>query len=92
MPRTMRTVEVVNYGEYQWDGPKHAARIERARVLFSDRNKVSEILKFCYLTNGRHARTHLTIEQEDFVELFKDAIEKNVFKPEVLKELRKALK
>jgi hypothetical protein len=90
--RTMRTIEVINFGEYQWDGPKHAARIERVRVLFSDRDRVSEMLKFCYLNDGRHARTHLTIDQDDFVELLKSAVENNVFRPEVIKELRKVLK
>jgi len=89
---SMRTVETITYGECQWDGPENAARIERARVLFSDQNKVTELLKFCYLTNGRHARTHLTIEQEDFVELFGDAVENNVFTPEVLKAIFKILK
>lgn len=89
---SMRTVEVITYGEFQWDGPEHAARIERARVLFSNNDKVSEMLKFCYLTNGRHARTHLTIEQEGFVELFRSAVENNVFKPEVLKGIYKVLK
>jgi hypothetical protein len=92
MSNSMRTIEVVNYGEHQWDGPEHAARIERARVLYSNRDRVSEVLKFCYLKDGRHARTHLTIDQDDFVGLFKSAVENNVFKPEVLKELRKILK
>jgi hypothetical protein len=50
------------------------------------------MLKFCYTSNGRHARTHLTIDQEDFVELFDSAMEKNVFKPEVLKGIYKLLK
>ena len=89
---TMRTIEVITYGEFQWDGPENAARIERARVFFSNGDKVTEMLKFCYLSNGRHARTHLTIEQEDFVELFRSAIEKNVFKPEVLRDINRILK
>ena len=92
MANSMRTIEVVNYGEHQWDGPEHAARIERARVIYSNRDRVEEVLKFCYLKAGRHARTHLTIDQEDFVELFKSAVENNVFKPEVIKRLRKVLK
>jgi hypothetical protein len=89
---TMRTVEVITYGEFQWNGPEHAARIERARVFFSDENKVREMLKFCYTNNGRHARTHLTIDQEDFVELFDSAMENNVFRPEVLRDIYKLLK
>jgi hypothetical protein len=89
---SMRTIEVINYGEFQWDGPENAARIERARVLFSDRNKVSEMLKFCYTSKGRRARTHLTIDQEDFVKLFESAVEANVFKPEVVRGIYKTLK
>jgi hypothetical protein len=92
MSRKMRTVEVVNFGEHRWNGdPKHAARIERARVLFSDENNVKEVLKFCYVKNGRHARTHLTISQEEFVSLFQSAIEQHVFSPETLKRLSKVL-
>jgi hypothetical protein len=92
MPRKMRTIEVVEYGEYRWNGnPRHAARIERARVLFSDEDKVREILKFCYVKNGRHARTHLTIDQDEFVRLFRSAVERHVFSPRVLKGLSKVL-
>jgi hypothetical protein len=90
--RTMRTIEVVSYGEHQWRGPEHAARIERARVLFSDKNRVKEVLKFCYLKGGRHARTHLTIDPEEFVDLFQSAVEAGVFPADVLKELFKVLK
>lgn len=90
--RTMRTIEVVRYGEYQWKGPENEARIERARVIYSDRDRVREVLKFCYLKNGRHARTHLTIDPEDFVELLKSSIENDVFTPKILKELRRVVK
>lgn len=89
MANSMRTIEVINYGEHQWDGPENAARIERARVLYSEDDRVSEVLKLCYLKAGRHARTHLTIEQEDFVDLMKSALENRVFTPEVVKKLRK---
>lgn len=91
-PTTMRTVEVVAHGEFQWDGPENAARIERARVLYSDKNRVKEVLKFCYMKNDRHARTHLTIDPEDFVELMKSSIEAGVFPADVLKELFNVLK
>lgn len=90
--RTMRTVEIVTYGQHEWAGPEHAARIERARVLYSDDDRVREVLKFCYLNGGRHARTHLTIGQEDFVSLFRDAVQKNVFEPNVLKGLFRVLR
>jgi hypothetical protein len=90
--RTMRTIEVITYGEHEWDGPENAARIERARVLYSDHDRVSERLKFCYLKNGRHARTHLTISQDEFVELFRDAVQKNVFEPAVVKQIARILK
>jgi hypothetical protein len=89
---SMRTIEVINYGEHQWDGPENAARIERARVFYSDDDRAREVLKFCYLKGGRHARTHLTIDQDDFVKLFKSAFDSNVFKPEVINQLRKILK
>jgi len=91
MGNTMRTVEVISYGEHRWKGPGNAARVERARVLYSKEDRVSEVLKFCYLKNGRHARTHLTIHQDAFVKLFKSAVENGVFQPEVIKQLRKAL-
>jgi hypothetical protein len=89
--RTMRTIEVVTYGEHEWDGPENAARIERARVLYSDHDHVSDRLKFCYLKNGRHARTHLTISQNEFVDLFRDAVQKNVFEPDAIREMARIL-
>jgi hypothetical protein len=92
MSRSMRTIEVINYGEHQWDGPEHAARIERARVLYSNRDRVSHVLKFCYVKDGRHARTHLVMDQDDFADLFESAVKNNVFKPEVIDKMRKALK
>jgi hypothetical protein len=92
MSRTMRTIKVIKFGQHPWDGdPRHAARIERVKVLFSNEDKTREVLKFCYVKNDRHARTHLTIEQEDFVSLFRSAVEEDVFSPKVLKGLSKVL-
>jgi len=88
----MRTLKVVSYGEYQWNGPGHAARIERARVFYSWDDKAREVLKFCYLKGGRHARTHLTIKQDDFVELFRSAVENKVFDPGVINRMRRILR
>lgn len=93
--RTMRTLEVLHYGYCPWkkaDDENNGARIERVRVIFSNEDRTRELLKFCYLKNGRHARTHLTIEPEDFVDLFRDAVEQEVFPPKVLEKLSAILK
>ena len=93
--RKMRTLEILNYGYVPWkkrEDQNNGARIERVRVIFSDEDRTRELLKFCYLKDGRHARTHLTIEPEDFVDLFHSAVEADVFPSNVLKRLSKVLK
>jgi hypothetical protein len=92
MKRTMRTIEVLKFGEHPWRGDRrHAARIERVKVLFSNEDRTRELLKFCYVKNDRHARTHLTIDQDEFVSLFRSAVDEDVFSPRVLKGLFKVL-
>ena len=92
MAKTMRTIEIIKFGELPWKkDSSHAARIERVKVLFSNEDRTRELLKFCYVKNDRHARTHLTIDQDDFVDLFRSAVEEDVFSPKVLKGLAKVL-
>jgi hypothetical protein len=93
--RTMRTMEILCHGEHSWrtpPDPDNAARIELVKVIFSNERRARDLLKFCYLKDGRHARTHLTIDPEEFVELFQSAVEAGVFPADVLKELFKVLK
>lgn len=93
-PRTMRTLRILRYGEHSWRTPAdpgNAARIELVSIIFSNERHARDLLKFCYLKDGRHARTHLTIDPEEFVELFRSAVEEGVFSKDVLKGLARAI-
>lgn len=86
--RKMVTIEQRAVGRFRWD--KHEeARIERN--LFARNGKTWEALRFCKNKNGRHNRVHLVIEEENFPELFEDAVRNGVFHQETLTRLRKAL-
>ena len=87
-PKKMITVEQKAAGQFNWDGSEQA-RIERN--VFALDGKVWEGLRFCKNRNGRHNRVHLVIEEENFVALFRDAVEKGVFSPQTLQGLRNAL-
>ena len=84
----MVTVEQRAVGTFDWDDSEQA-RIERN--MFALNGKTWEGLRFCKNRNGRHNRVHLVIEEENFVELFRDAIKKGVFSPNTLRALRIAL-
>lgn len=84
----MVTVEQRAVGTFAWNGSDQA-RIERN--LFAFDGEVSEKLRFCKNRNGRHNRVHLVIEEENFVELFRSAVENGVFSQASLQRLRNIL-
>ena len=84
----MLTLEQRAVGRYQWS-EQDEARIERN--LFALNGETWEALRFCKNRNGRHNRVHLVIGEREFVELFRDAVEKGVFQPETLDQLRTIL-
>jgi hypothetical protein len=88
MPKTkMVTLEQRAVGTYNWpDDDGNQARIERN--LFAFEGTTWEALRFCKHHNGRHNRVHLVIGEDDFVNLFRDAIKNDVFHPRTLNALR----
>ncbi len=90
MPKSkkMITVQHKAAGKFNWDDTEQA-RIERN--VFALDGKTWEGLRFCKNRNGRHNRVHLVIEEENFVELFRDAVKNGVFSPATLQGLRIAL-
>jgi hypothetical protein len=84
----MITVEQKAVGRFDWDDSEQA-RIERN--VFALNGRTLEALRFCKNRNGRHNRVHLVIQEEDFVELFRDAVKNGVFSPQTLQGLRTAL-
>ena len=87
MPK-MITLEQRAVGSYHWDG-RDEARIERN--LFALNGDTWEGLRFCKNRNGRHNRVHLVIGEQEFVDLFRDAVEKGVFHQPTLERLRAIL-
>jgi hypothetical protein len=85
MAKKMVTVERRAVGKFDWDD-KEQARIERS--VFALNGKTWEGLRFCKNRNGRHNRVHLVIEEENFIELFRDAVKNGVFADATLQELR----
>src|ERR1700682_1084064 len=75
-------------GAYRWDD-RDEARIERN--LFALNGNTWEGLRFCKNRNGRHNRVHLVIGEPEFVDLFRDAVEKGVFHEHTLEQLRAIL-
>jgi hypothetical protein len=84
----MFTVEQRAVGSFHWD-KEEEARIERN--LFALEGDTWEALRFCKNRNGRHNRVHLVIGESEFVELFRDAVEKGVFHQQTLERLRAIL-
>ena len=87
MPK-MITLEQRAVGSYHWD-EQDEARIERN--LFALNGDTWEGLRFCKNRNGRHNRVHLVIGEAEFVNLFRDAVEKGVFHEPTLEQLRAIL-
>jgi hypothetical protein len=84
----MITLEQRAFGSYHWDD-RDEARIERN--LFALGGSTWEGLRFCKNRNGRHNRVHLVIGEQEFVDLFRDAVEKGVFHQPTLERLRAIL-
>ncbi|MEE8200532.1 MAG: hypothetical protein V3R29_05105 [Candidatus Acidoferrales bacterium] len=84
----MITVRQVAYGKHRWN-EQDEARIERN--LFAMDGETWEGLRFCKYRNGRHNRVHLVITEDDFVELFGDAVSNGVFHEQTLTQLRSIL-
>lgn len=61
-------------------------RIERN--LFQVNGATWEALRFCKNKGGQHNRVHLVLDEEKFVELFRDAVKNEVFRPRTLGALR----
>lgn len=72
----MSTLNHLAVGSFPW-APGEEARIERN--TFVANGETFEALRFCKNREGRHNRVHLVIREPDFVELFRDAVEKGVF-------------
>jgi hypothetical protein len=95
MPK-MNTLRKHAIGRFKWpenrtekNSVHDEARIERNTFSFD--GETIEALRFCKTRNGRHTRVHLVIGEDEFVELFRNAVENNVFHPETLAGLRSIL-
>ena len=84
----MVTVEQRAAGTFDWNGTEQA-RIERNLCVLNGRSW--EALRFCKNKNGRHNRVHLVIEEQNFVELFRSAVENGVFSESALRRFRNIL-
>jgi hypothetical protein len=80
----MSTVENRAVGTCQLDD-HNEGRIERN--LFAVNGGTWEALRFCKNKDGQHNRVHLVIDEERFVELFRNAVKNGVFRPRTLGEL-----
>lgn len=81
----MVTIEQRAVGVFNW-GDDEQARIERN--VFAQDGEIREALRFCKNRNGRHNRVHLVIEERDFIDLFRSAVQNGVFQEETLQKLR----
>jgi hypothetical protein len=83
MPK-MNTIEQRAVGACKLDD-HNEGRIERN--LFQVNGATWEALRFCKNKDGQHNRVHLVIEEEKFVELFRNAVQNGVFRPRTLGNL-----
>jgi hypothetical protein len=88
MPK-MNTIEQRAVGVCPLDD-HNEGRIERN--LFNVNGTTWEALRFCKNKDGQHNRVHLVIDEEKFVELFRDAAKNGVFRPRTLQELSAILR
>jgi hypothetical protein len=84
----MTTIEHRAAGTFQWN-QRDQARIERNLVALD--GKSWEALRFCKSRNGRHNRVHLVITEDDFVQLFDDAVKNGVFSEDAIRKMRATL-
>jgi hypothetical protein len=80
----MNTIESRAVGSCQLDD-HNEGRIERN--LFAVNGGTWEALRFCKNKDGQHNRVHLVLDEEKFVELFRDAVKNGVFRPQTLGKL-----
>ena len=80
----MNTIENRAVGSCQLDD-HNVGRI--ARNLFAVNGGTWEALRFCKNKDGQHNRVHLVIDEQKFVELFRDAVKNGVFHPRTLGDL-----
>jgi hypothetical protein len=83
MPK-MSTIESRAVGTCKLDD-HNEGRIERN--LFAANGGTWEALRFCKNKDGQHNRVHLVIDEEKFVDLFRDAVKNGVFRPQTLGKL-----
>ena len=83
-PPKMVTLRHLAAGKYRWN-KREEARLERN--LFALDGNTFEALRFCKYKNGRHTRVHLVIGTEEFLPLFRDAVENGVFDREDLQQI-----
>jgi len=88
MSEKMSTVEHRAVGSFALD-EHDEARIERN--LFAYDGETWEGLRFCKNRDGRHNRVHLVIGEDEFVQLFQNAVENGVFRQKTLDRLRTIL-
>lgn len=84
----MVTVEQRAVGAYNVDD-HNQARIERN--VFAINGRSWEALRFCKNRDGRHNRVHLVIDEDAFVELFRNSVENGVFNNDTLHRMRAIL-
>jgi hypothetical protein len=87
MPK-MSTITQRAVGVCQLDD-HNQGRIERN--LFQVNGATWEGLRFCKNKDGQHNRVHLVLDEEKFVELFRDAVKNGVFSPRTLRDVRLVL-
>jgi len=80
----MSTIESLAVGTCQLDD-HNEGRIERNR--FAADGGTREALRFCKNKDGQHNRVHLVIDEDKFVELFRDAVKNGVFHPPTVGKL-----
>src|SRR6202049_5191788 len=84
----MNTIEQRAVGVCHLD-EHNEGRIERN--LFNANGLTWEALRFCKNKDGQHNRVHLVLDEEKFVELFQDAVNNGVFRPETIDKLKTIL-
>ena len=80
----MVTLNQLAIGKYQWN-KRDEARIERN--LFAFDGETFEALRFCKYKDGRHTRVHLVISREEFLDLFRSAVENGVFEDQDIRRI-----
>jgi hypothetical protein len=86
----MNTIKHLAAGQLNLENGGDVARIER-NLFSNEKGDTFEAIRFCKTRNGRHNRVHLVIGEDDFAELFRDAVRQGVFHESTLEMLFQAL-